>query len=212
MSLQWILGACPKDHDSRFTAHLSVTRMPGVRWRQRGSAGVYAQRHRDDTEPAPEELQPHPPSVTQPLAPLDRLSFVRCEHPDEQFSRKGNDMTTKRRRDDASERASEALMDLLRAIAAGDVRGATQRLASEYFLSEIAHYVYAGDTALHIAAAAFNPALVSDLIGRGAALSAKNRRGVFSLRNRTRFERSGRRCRARRPATSATTRWPCHRH
>jgi hypothetical protein len=113
---------------------------------------------------------------------------------------KATTMSTKRRRGDASEGASEALMDLLRAIAAGDVRGATQRLAmapalatarvqvgasaqaaSDHFLADIAHYIYAGDTALHIAAAAFSPALVSDLIRRGAPLSAKNRRGAEPL-------------------------------
>jgi hypothetical protein len=36
--------------------------------------------------------------------------------------------------------------------------GATRQTAAEYFLGEIDHYIYAGDTALHIAAAAYQQA------------------------------------------------------
>ena len=42
--------------------------------------------------------------------------------------------------------------------------GATRAEASGNFLPAIGHYVYAGDTALHVAAAAHRPALVRELI------------------------------------------------
>ncbi len=56
-------------------------------------------------------------------------------------------------------------------------RGATRRDASEFFLPEISHHVYAGDTALHVAAAAYRAATVGELVGLGAAIEAENRRG-----------------------------------
>jgi hypothetical protein len=39
------------------------------------------------------------------------------------------------------------------------VVGASRQAAASYFLDEIRHYVYAGDTALHVSAAAYRPAL-----------------------------------------------------
>src|SRR6266513_5338504 len=70
---------------------------------------------------------------------------------------------------------SSALMPLLQAIASRDERtvarlldaspnlasqvadlGATRQASRAYFLDAITHYVYAGDTALHIAAAAYD--------------------------------------------------------
>ena len=59
--------------------------------------------------------------------------------------------------------------------------GATRASATENYLSPIEHYVYAGDTALHVAAAAHRPALVRKLIRLGAATSARNRRGAQPL-------------------------------
>jgi ankyrin repeat protein len=59
--------------------------------------------------------------------------------------------------------------------------GATRQAAKPHFLDEIAHYVYAGDTALHIAAAAYRPAIVRTLIAMGAEVGAKNRRGAEPL-------------------------------
>src|SRR5262245_55249822 len=92
------------------------------------------------------------------------------------------------------------LMDLIRAIAraqAGAVRsalaaepslatasvarGATRQEASSYFLDEIAHYVYGGDTALHVAAAAFRRPIAELLVASGASVSARNRRGAQPL-------------------------------
>jgi hypothetical protein len=59
--------------------------------------------------------------------------------------------------------------------------GATRQAAQEYFLDEIDHYVYAGDTALHIAAAAYEAALARELINAGAIVTAANRRGAEPL-------------------------------
>jgi ankyrin repeat protein len=56
--------------------------------------------------------------------------------------------------------------------------GASREIAKEYFFSEISHYLYAGDTALHMAAAAFRPAIVELLISYGADCRARNRRGA----------------------------------
>jgi hypothetical protein len=59
--------------------------------------------------------------------------------------------------------------------------GATRQGAEPYFFEAIQHYLYAGDTALHMAAAAFKCEIAQDLIDRGADCSAKNRRGAEPL-------------------------------
>jgi ankyrin repeat protein len=92
-----------------------------------------------------------------------------------------------------------ALMTLIRAIAGRDLSRVDELLAQqpelatvaltagatranpEIFLTDIRHHVYAGDTALHIAAAAAVPDLVRDLTRRGAGLDATNRRGARPL-------------------------------
>ncbi len=90
-----------------------------------------------------------------------------------------------------------ALMKLLRAIAAGQDAavkralerspalakaslevGATRLNAQEYFLEQILHYVAAGDTALHVAAAAYDVELVRKLVTMGANVRAQNRLGA----------------------------------
>lgn len=60
-------------------------------------------------------------------------------------------------------------------------QGATRAAAIENFLPDIAHHVYAGDTALHVAAAAHRPAMLRALIERGADVGARNRRGATPL-------------------------------
>jgi len=89
---------------------------------------------------------------------------------------------------------------LLRAIAVGDAArvarlltdrpglasepartGASRAASAPFFLERIEHYVYAGDTALHVAAAAYESAIARDLLARGASVSAKNRRGAEPL-------------------------------
>jgi ankyrin repeat protein len=59
--------------------------------------------------------------------------------------------------------------------------GATRKAAESHFFEAIAHYMYEGDTALHMAAAGFKPAITQALIDRGAECSAKNRRGAEPL-------------------------------
>jgi ankyrin repeat protein len=59
--------------------------------------------------------------------------------------------------------------------------GATRQQASAYFFFSIAHYMYAGDTALHMAAAAGECRAVELLIRAGADCRARNRRGAEPL-------------------------------
>jgi Ankyrin repeats (3 copies)/Ankyrin repeats (many copies) len=91
-------------------------------------------------------------------------------------------------------------MELVRAIVSGDARkasrliaesphlvheravvGASRGTSEPYFFEEIKHYLYAGDTALHMAAAGFKSEIVQVLIDRGADCSVKNRRGAEPL-------------------------------
>jgi hypothetical protein len=95
---------------------------------------------------------------------------------------------------------SASLMGLMRAILAGDeaavsrllhaspglardalAEGATRERASDYWFEEMGHYVYKGDTALHVAAAAYRHAIVSGLIKADAKVRARNRRGAEPL-------------------------------
>lgn len=59
--------------------------------------------------------------------------------------------------------------------------GATRNAAESHFFPEIAHYVYEGDTALHLAAAAYQLKMVQELIEMGANVSSRNRRGAEPL-------------------------------
>ncbi len=49
------------------------------------------------------------------------------------------------------------------------------------FFERISHYMYEGDTALHMAAAAYQSRLVEKLITIGATVRARNRRGAEPL-------------------------------
>jgi ankyrin repeat protein len=66
------------------------------------------------------------------------------------------------------------------ATAASDV-GAARHGASTFFFSDISHYLYAGDTALHMAAAAFRRGVAELLVAHGADCRARNRRGAQPL-------------------------------
>ena len=98
-----------------------------------------------------------------------------------------------------------ALMALVRAIAAGDAataevllaaspelatahaeQGATRQDAAAHYLGEVGHYLYAGDTALHVAAAGHRHDVARSLIRRGADVGARNRRGSTPLMLATR--------------------------
>ncbi len=93
-----------------------------------------------------------------------------------------------------------ALLALFGAISSGDHRGVTRRLdeaaglatwpirigatrqdPETYFLPSIRHYVYAGDTALHVAAAAHHRELCKFVVAQGADVRARNRRGAEPL-------------------------------
>lgn len=92
------------------------------------------------------------------------------------------------------------LMTLVRALVAGNVDastqllagsptlartcfqvGATRKVSNAYYLDEIGRYIYAGDTPLHIAAAAYRADMIERLISLGADVRAGNRRGAEPL-------------------------------
>ena len=77
--------------------------------------------------------------------------------------------------DPAAVRLLKAHPDLARAAAS---TGATRAGAERFYLPEIGHYVYTGDTALHVAAAGYHAALVRALVELGADPAARNRRGA----------------------------------
>ena len=56
--------------------------------------------------------------------------------------------------------------------------GASRQDPDPYYLAAICHYVYAGDTALHVTAAAHQRELAEALMARGADVHARNRRGA----------------------------------
>jgi ankyrin repeat protein len=91
-------------------------------------------------------------------------------------------------------------LDFIRLVVNGDIEEVSRRLAAnsalatapaevgaarhgapDFFFKEIAHYLYAGDTALHMAAAAFRRPLAKLLIRHGADCHARNRRGAQPL-------------------------------
>ncbi len=59
--------------------------------------------------------------------------------------------------------------------------GASRQTARPYYLAEAGRYIYAGDTALHFAAAVYRTELVRKLIAAGADVRARNRRGAEPL-------------------------------
>jgi hypothetical protein len=61
--------------------------------------------------------------------------------------------------------------------------GATRESARDYFLEPIKHYVYAGDTLLHVAAAAYARVVAQALVAAGADVRARNRRGAEPKRS-----------------------------
>lgn len=59
--------------------------------------------------------------------------------------------------------------------------GATRQESESYFFESIRHYLYAGDTALHMAAAAYQRPIAERLIASGADCCARNRRAAAPL-------------------------------
>lgn len=80
-----------------------------------------------------------------------------------------------------------ALLDATPALAGAALvtGGATRAGAEEFFLHECGVYLYAGHTALHVAAAAHNTAFARTLVEAGADVRAKNRRGAEPLHEAT---------------------------
>lgn len=67
-------------------------------------------------------------------------------------------------------------------LAVGSVTsGATRQHAKAFYLEPIGHYVYAGDTPLHVAAAGYRTRIVRELFTLGADPLARNRRGATPL-------------------------------
>jgi hypothetical protein len=59
--------------------------------------------------------------------------------------------------------------------------GASRNGAAGYFLDEILHHIYKGDTAVHVAAAAYEQRMIRDLVRAGAGVDVANRRGAQPL-------------------------------
>jgi hypothetical protein len=53
--------------------------------------------------------------------------------------------------------------------------------SGDFWLAEIGHYLYVGDTALHVAAACYAAQVARALIATGADVAARNRRGAAPL-------------------------------
>jgi len=95
---------------------------------------------------------------------------------------------------------NSGFLDFVRSVVDGDVKnvsrrlrtdpalarmaspvGATRQEARSFFFYSIRHYLYAGDTALHMAAAAFCRPVAELLVQHGADCRAGNRRGAEPL-------------------------------
>src|SRR5215468_12136473 len=63
----------------------------------------------------------------------------------------------------------------------GSPVGATRQQATDFFFTAISHYLYAGDTPLHMAAAASSRPMAELLMSHGADCRARNRRGAEPL-------------------------------
>src|SRR5713101_2584978 len=83
-------------------------------------------------------------------------------------------------RDDAPEAARLLGMSSLLARECLAV-GATRQAASDFYFREIEHYLFAGDTPLHAAAACYRVEFARELIKKGADVAARNRRGAEPL-------------------------------
>jgi ankyrin repeat protein len=82
----------------------------------------------------------------------------------------------------ADDAAALRLLAASPALASAQVaRGATRQAAKDFYLDPIAHYVYAGDSALHVAAAAYRCEIAEKLIALDAGVRARNRRGAEPL-------------------------------
>jgi ankyrin repeat protein len=80
-----------------------------------------------------------------------------------------------------ADRVSRCLADDPGLATASSPVGATRRDALPFFFDEIRHYMYSGDTGLHMAAAAFQRPIAKLLVAHGADCRATNRRRAQPL-------------------------------
>lgn len=59
--------------------------------------------------------------------------------------------------------------------------GATRQASADFYFKEINHYLFAGDTPLHAAAAGYRNDIARVLVKHGANVAAENRRGATPL-------------------------------
>jgi ankyrin repeat protein len=78
-------------------------------------------------------------------------------------------------------RAGQALRETRGLTAAAIERDAPRTDPAPQVLQQLSCYLYKGDTALHVAAAAHRPAIASLLLNLGADVGARNRRGTTAL-------------------------------
>lgn len=77
--------------------------------------------------------------------------------------------------------ASTLLAEQPRLATAREPRGATRQESTSNFFDAIGHYIYGGDTALHMAAAGYRVDIIRILLHAGAEVGAANRRGAQPL-------------------------------
>ena len=97
-------------------------------------------------------------------------------------------------------KVKSVFLDFVRQVVSGDIDEVSRRLAAspslaaapaevgaarqgapDFFFTEIAHYLYAGDTALHVAAWRANHDVVRELIARRAPLNALDSKGRSAM-------------------------------
>jgi hypothetical protein len=83
--------------------------------------------------------------------------------------------------DGDAERAAAMIADTPGLTTACFQTGASRASERPHFLPQISKYIYAGDTALHIAAAAYESKIAEQLIKTGADVTARNRFGYCPL-------------------------------
>jgi hypothetical protein len=80
-----------------------------------------------------------------------------------------------------AEQAAQIIAGSPRLATASFKAGASRASEKPYFLTQIRRYIYAGDTALHIAVAAYQVQIAERLINAGAYVHARNRLGYNPL-------------------------------
>ena len=82
---------------------------------------------------------------------------------------------------DDADMATQLLTASPQLATASVAQGATRQNPKDYFFDAIGHYAYAGDPALHVAAAGHRLEIARRLLAAGADVRARNRRGAEPL-------------------------------